>query len=338
MEDLLTCGICLDHFNTTTKVPLSLICGHTFCKPCLTLISPKAKGVICPLDSSIDPREVSSIPKNYSLIEIISLTSSKSSLISDHRRQIETCKETLLSLSKAKTFSDSQKSSSIQALTDSFNSLREMINYRESELLSQITSTHDLIDSKLSEASSSLSLSLSTQESILTRLLETPEISEKPLKLDLSKSSEILKITEKLPIKLFCSLEKIEEAIQSSTKLVDNTNSKVSSLSGKFICDVRVKEKARFLPKSTFVKTWRVRNEGLEAWPNDCWCVFSHGEFSGEKVVVDPAWPGEEIDVSVLLVAPVEVGVHRSFWQLLDPTGCTFGPTLSAEIEVYNVD
>jgi len=41
--------------------------------------------------------------------------------------------------------------------------------------------------------------------------------------------------------------------------------------------------------------------------------MFSHGDFSGEAVVVDSAWAGEEVDVSVICVAPNNPGRFRSY-------------------------
>lgn len=328
MEDLLTCTICFELFDMKEKVPLSLICGHTFCRYCLSIMNPINKGIACPLDSNIDSRDLSSIPKNYSLIEIITLASSNKQLINPKPSVVagqilDNLNQKLSDLEKAKSYSEQCKEESIQALTSSFNSLREILNYRESDLIGEITSTHTIINEKLNQATNSLNL-LKSQEKVSNLII--PDI------------SEILRVTSKLPIKVLISQEKIENSIESYTKIIDDTQSKTSNLKVIFVCDVRVKDGARFLPNSTFVKTWRIKNDGEETWPNGCWCTFSHGEFSGDNVVVDPAWPGEEIDVSVLLVAPGHVGTFKSFWKLVDPYGSTFGPILCAEIEVYNVN
>ena len=34
--DFLTCEICTERFNITDRKPLSLNCGHTCCKACVT--------------------------------------------------------------------------------------------------------------------------------------------------------------------------------------------------------------------------------------------------------------------------------------------------------------
>ena len=129
-----------------------------------------------------------------------------------------------------------------------------------------------------------------------------------------------------------------DNCLQNFAKVIDDTQSRTSSLSAVFVSDVRVHDGDRFMPCSTFVKTWRLRNNGEIEWPNSCWCVFSHGDFKGESVVIDPAWPGEEVDISVVLSAPSHTGKSSSFWKLVDPNGLTFGPMIWAEIEVYNID
>ncbi len=111
----------------------------------------------------------------------------------------------------------------------------------------------------------------------------------------------------------------------------------MSDLTAVFVADIRVRDNDRFMSQSTFVKTWRIKNDGDKAWPNNSWCVFSHGAFGGESVVVDPAWPGEEVDISVVLTAPAEPGKHLSYWKLVDPSGVTFGPNLWVDIEVYTI-
>jgi sugar lactone lactonase YvrE len=70
----LDCKKCLDPFNTDTKIPRLLGCGHSYCNSCLTLPEENGKpGVfVCPIDlkvQSIDKPE--SVPKNFYLIDIM---------------------------------------------------------------------------------------------------------------------------------------------------------------------------------------------------------------------------------------------------------------------------
>lgn len=88
------CKLCLTPYDPLQRVPLVLSCGHTFCKACLTSraaatqlspaveavyryrrISPAAGQVICPVDSLPDGRDISAIPANFQLIEVLQVDS-----------------------------------------------------------------------------------------------------------------------------------------------------------------------------------------------------------------------------------------------------------------------
>lgn len=344
MEDLLTCTVCFEPFNLYTKVPLSLICGHTFCKECLLLMSSNKKSVSCPLDNTPEPREFSSIPKNYSLIEIITVSKPKTLIpkaqfISQTQSIIESCKAGLKLLQKAQDSSDQHKTKSKSELNDCFNSLRELLNYRESELLDSIESTHKIVNEKIEKVSTEIVQIMQKHEENVKVVRNDAEVdAEKMFRgmPDLGKIDEIDEVVQKLPVKVLTSFNQIENSVLSFTKVVDDTQVRVSELKFTFVADVRVKDGSKFLPNSTFVKTWRIRNDGEVSWPNGCWCVFNNGDFRGESVVVDPAWPGEEIDISVVLSAPNKPGKFRSNWKVIDPKGLTFGVLLYSEIEVYS--
>jgi len=70
------CSICLRDWDIGTCVPKSLPCGHSFCIECLEDLYGKYKtGIVCPIDC-IDHKmvhsEYLSLPKNYSLLSLIS--------------------------------------------------------------------------------------------------------------------------------------------------------------------------------------------------------------------------------------------------------------------------
>ncbi len=76
----LICGLCDESYNDTTRVPLNLGCGHTYCAQCLgKMVENKGrrKQLICPMDSSVTPlaarADVSSLPKNYPLAELVAV-------------------------------------------------------------------------------------------------------------------------------------------------------------------------------------------------------------------------------------------------------------------------
>ena len=78
----LICGLCDESYNDTTRAPLNLGCGHTYCAECLgKMVETKGRGasarqqLVCPMDSSVTPlaarADVLSLPKNYPLAELV---------------------------------------------------------------------------------------------------------------------------------------------------------------------------------------------------------------------------------------------------------------------------
>jgi hypothetical protein len=77
----------------------------------------------------------------------------------------------------------------------------------------------------------------------------------------------------------------------------------------------------------TFTKTWTLKNEGTCRWTKDYQVVFVNGhEMAGEATNL-PAKvpPGEEITISVRLVAPNQEGLYRGDWMLQNENGRPFG-------------
>jgi predicted transcriptional regulator len=351
MDDLIICSICLDSFDSDKKTPLSLICGHTFCKACLLLIEKKT-GILCPNDKTKDPRNLNLIPKNYSLLDIINLinTSKKvgvSEILYEKNKSIEDCNEYLMQLEQLKSISEEEQARTLKELEKGFNIIRESLSYRESELMKNIQSTHENIQERITALNACI-VSIKSEFEFQLAELNNIKKSQGDVQIELQKYSkpltfpskleELKEIVNKLPIQVLISPKQFDNCIQSFAKVIDDTQSRVSNLNAVFVADIRVQDGDKFMPSSTFVKTWRLRNEGIQEWPNSCWCVFSHGSFRGDSVVIDPAWPGEDVDVSVVLSAPSELGNHFSYWKLVDPNGLTFGPILWANIEVYNID
>lgn len=91
-------------------------------------------------------------------------------------------------------------------------------------------------------------------------------------------------------------------------------------------------------PGAKFRKTWQIKNAGTCTWNSSYRWVFDHGHsMSG------PAWipltsknvrPGESIEVSVDLVAPVQPGSYTGYWRLADSKGRDFGTTIGRSFYV----
>jgi hypothetical protein len=97
--------------------------------------------------------------------------------------------------------------------------------------------------------------------------------------------------------------------------------------SARFVEDVTVPDDSLYNGGVSFVKTWRVRNDGECTWePGTTW-VWISGDLLGAQspVEVELAQPGRIVDVSVQMVAPTFPGTHTSYWRLQRPNGDFFG-------------
>ena len=96
-----------------------------------------------------------------------------------------------------------------------------------------------------------------------------------------------------------------------------------------FIKDVTVPDGTEFQPGHHFTKTWRLKNVGTCTWHNYA-LVFDSGEQMGAPASValpGTVAPGQEVDVSVDMVAPGTSGTYRGNWRLRDDKGVIFGLT-----------
>ncbi|MEJ2487630.1 MAG: NBR1-Ig-like domain-containing protein [Anaerolineales bacterium] len=87
-----------------------------------------------------------------------------------------------------------------------------------------------------------------------------------------------------------------------------------------FITDVTVPDGEEMLPGEAFTKTWRLKNVGECKWTEDYELVFDQGVSMGGPASVPvtkgEVEPGDQVDVSVDLVAPGDDGVYKGFWQM----------------------
>jgi len=107
----------------------------------------------------------------------------------------------------------------------------------------------------------------------------------------------------------------------------------------RFVKHVTVEDDYEFNAGTAFVKTWRFRNEGSVTWPEKCVFLFvgKKGDQlnAPSQVIVDRAVaPGEEIDVSVGMIAPMEPGSYCGYWRMAEPSGRKFGQRVRVLIKV----
>lgn len=112
----------------------------------------------------------------------------------------------------------------------------------------------------------------------------------------------------------------------------------------RLVRDVTMPDGSKVQPSSVFVKCWRVRNDGPAAWPENCTLVNAGGDqmfpagTSELRVPVPSASPGEELDISVHLVAPLATGRHVGYFRLQDDANNWFGQRLWSDIRVSEAD
>jgi hypothetical protein len=95
-----------------------------------------------------------------------------------------------------------------------------------------------------------------------------------------------------------------------------------------FVKDVTIPDNTYLLPGQSFVKTWRLRNDGTCTWDSDYALVFAGGSNLGGPLAVpfgSVVKPGDTVDLSVTLTAPTGNGAYESRWQLRNADGRLFG-------------
>ena len=80
-------------------------------------------------------------------------------------------------------------------------------------------------------------------------------------------------------------------------------------------------------PGQPFLITWKVQNAGTCAWDDSYALVLVEGNNLGAPgpLPVPPAAPGEVVDISAALLAPIAPGAHQGSWAIAAPNGYTFG-------------
>jgi len=83
---------------------------------------------------------------------------------------------------------------------------------------------------------------------------------------------------------------------------------------------------------------WRIKNDGVVAWPVGVKLAAFGGDnlVEGGQTFVVPTTvsPGEEIEAGVVLTAPLHVGRYVAYFKLTTPLGDTFGQRLWADFNV----
>ena len=127
--------------------------------------------------------------------------------------------------------------------------------------------------------------------------------------------------------------------IASFTSTVSPTPAPPGADRAEYNWDVTVPDGTDFKAGEAFTKTWRLRNAGTSTWTTDYSLAFIGGaQMSGPAAVPLPnsVAPGQTIDISVNLVAPLETGTYRGFWEMRNPGGNLFEIAVWVEIDVVS--
>jgi hypothetical protein len=104
-----------------------------------------------------------------------------------------------------------------------------------------------------------------------------------------------------------------------------------------FVADVTLPRGSIVAPGQMMTKTWRLVNSGTCRWP-DYRLEFASGERMGAPAfskIIPPTEPGEEIEVSVTMSAPLHAGDYTGQWQVMDGNGVWVeGGLLTSKIRV----
>jgi hypothetical protein len=95
-----------------------------------------------------------------------------------------------------------------------------------------------------------------------------------------------------------------------------------------FVRDVTIPDDTVLLTEETFIKTWRLRNDGTCTWTGDYQVIFESGDLmnapTSSKLPTNVK-PNDEIDISISLTAPSTPGTYRGYWMLSNASGEKFG-------------
>ena len=102
-----------------------------------------------------------------------------------------------------------------------------------------------------------------------------------------------------------------------------------------FVKDVTVPDNTEIATGATFIKTWRLKNNGSCTWTSGYTLYFYNGDaMSGPasaQLTNGTVPPGSTVDISVTLIAPTTSGTYKGNWRLRNTGGTPFGIGESAD-------
>ncbi|KAI9272536.1 hypothetical protein BY458DRAFT_508547 [Sporodiniella umbellata] len=115
----------------------------------------------------------------------------------------------------------------------------------------------------------------------------------------------------------------------------------VQQVSSEFLADLNIPDGTLVAPKKSFIKMWKVKNNGNTAWPAGSRLLFNGGgifkpypTFYPEGFVIPSIAPGEEACITAELQSPDAPGSYSSLFCFTTPEGTRFGDQLWCSIKV----
>ncbi len=94
--------------------------------------------------------------------------------------------------------------------------------------------------------------------------------------------------------------------------------------------DVNITDGTQMTPGQQFVKTWKIKNDGICTWGAGYKVVYAGyaDQMSGVPQPINGViGPGQEIEISVQFKAPAKAGTYTSAWTMANANGTRFfGP------------
>jgi hypothetical protein len=104
-----------------------------------------------------------------------------------------------------------------------------------------------------------------------------------------------------------------------------------------YVSDVTIPDGTVLAPGATFRKTWKVQNAGTTTWTTAYTFVFISGDPMGTVTSVPLSQlvsPGQQVEISVDMVAPTTNGTYKGFWKMKNGAGQLFNDSVYVLIAV----
>lgn len=104
-----------------------------------------------------------------------------------------------------------------------------------------------------------------------------------------------------------------------------------------YVSDVTIPDGSIIAAGTTFRKTWKLMNGGTTTWTTSYTFSFASGDQMGTITSVpltQSVAPGQQVDVSVDMVAPTTTGRYQGFWKMKNGSGQLFNDPVYVLINV----